>query len=196
MRHSIKRSAPLRLLSRIVTSPQPDKQIDVAFPPLESDNTRVLVLGSMPSQKSLELQQYYGHPQNAFWKIMATLTGVAHDADYGQRTVALMNKGVSVWDTIASCHRPGSMDADIDTSTVSVNDFCGFFERHPKLQILLFNGQASAKTFQTHLGKTFLLERGLASSVMPSTSPAYAAMSLAEKQSIWLDALDVRDNKD
>lgn len=191
-----KPSVPLRLLSRIVTSTQPDKQIDVAFPPLESDKTRVLVLGSMPSQKSLELQQYYGHPQNAFWKIMATLTGVAHDADYQQRTLALMNKGVSVWDTIASCHRPGSMDADIDTRTVSVNDFCGFFERHPTLQIVLFNGQASAKTFQKHLGKTFLYERGLESSVMPSTSPAYAAMSLALKEEIWLRALRILDREE
>lgn len=173
-----------------------DKQIDVAFPPLESVATRVLVLGSMPSQRSLELQQYYGHPQNAFWKIMATLTGVAHEAEYQQRTLALINKGVSVWDTIASCHRPGSMDADIDTGTVSVNDFGGFFERHPKLQVVLFNGQASAKTFQKHLGKTFLLERGLESQVMPSTSPAYAAMSLAEKKSIWLDALQILDSED
>lgn len=188
-----KRNVPLRLLSRIVTSTQPNKEIDQAFAPLESDNTRVLVLGSMPSQKSLELQQYYGHPQNAFWKIVGVLTGVTHDAEYEQRTRALLDKGVSVWDTIASCHRPGSLDADIDISTVSINDFGGFFERHPKLQVVLFNGQASSKTFQKHLGKTFLLERGLASSVMPSTSPAYAAMSLAEKQSIWLNALQILD---
>lgn len=175
---------------------QTAKSIDKAFPPLENENARVLVLGSMPSQKSLELQQYYGHPQNAFWKIMAALTGVAHDAPYQQRSEALIGMGVSVWDTIASCHRPGSMDADIDASTITVNEFSGFIQRHQNLKRVLFNGQASAKTFHRHLGASYLADRGLESVVMPSTSPAYASMSLDKKQMIWLNALSALKGKE
>lgn len=179
-----------------MTNSQTAKSIDKAFPPLESENSRVLVLGSMPSQKSLELQQYYGHPQNAFWKIMAALTGVSHDAPYQLRAEALLEMGVSVWDTIASCHRPGSMDADIDASTITVNDFSGFIQRHKNLQCVLFNGQASAKTFHRHLGKSYLADSGIESLVMPSTSPAYASMSLDKKQTIWLNALDALKGKE
>ncbi len=168
--------------------------IDQAFPPLESSGSRVLILGSMPSQKSLELQQYYGHPQNAFWRIMAVVTGVAHDAPYLQRARALNQAGVSVWDSIASCHRPGSMDADIDQETVTVNDFDSFLNRHPALELILFNGQSSAKTFNKHLGKNYLSERGLRSQVMPSTSPAYASMSLDEKKAVWLASLNMLDS--
>lgn len=177
-----------------MTSTAPDKMIDQAFPPLESSESRVLILGSMPSQKSLELQQYYGHPQNAFWRIMAAVTGVAHDAPYEQRARALLLKGVSVWDAIASCYRPGSMDADIDQESVTVNDFDGFLKRHPTLELVLFNGQASAKTFNKHLGKNYLSARGLRSQIMPSTSPAYASMSLDEKKAVWLASLKTCDS--
>jgi len=163
--------------------------LDQAFPPLESAATRVLVLGSMPSQKSLALQQYYGHPQNAFWRIMAELTCVPHDAKYLQRASALMDAGVSVWDTIARCCRPGSMDADIVPDTVTVNDFDTFIARHDGLALVLFNGQASAKMFFKHMGKSYLSKKGIESAIMPSTSPSYAAMSLDDKKSAWLQAL-------
>ena len=163
--------------------------LDHAFFPIESASTRVLILGSMPSQKSLSLQQYYGHPQNAFWKIMAELSGAPYDSAYPERVSALTALGISVWDTIASCHRPGSMDSDIAPDTVIVNDFDAFIARHPDLSLVLFNGQASAKTFFKHMGKQYLSDKGIDSSIMPSTSPAYAAMSLGEKKRVWLASL-------
>ena len=177
-----------------MTKSDTPKNIDQAFPPLESEHTKVLVLGSMPSQMSLKKRQYYGHPQNAFWRIMAAVTGVAHDAPYEQRARALLLEGVSVWDAIASCHRPGSMDADIDQESVTVNDFDGLLKRHPTLELVLFNGQASAKTFNKHLGKNYLSARGLRSQIMPSTSPAYASKSLDEKKAVWLASLKTCDS--
>lgn len=143
----------------------------------------------MPSQKSLALGQYYGNPQNAFWKVMEQLTSVPFDAPYQERAAAVSALGISIWDTIESCHRPGSMDSDIDPTSVSVNDFDGFIAKHTALALVLFNGQASAKVFVKHTGKNYLADKGVQSQVMPSTSPAYAAMSLDTKKQHWLAAL-------
>ena len=120
---------------------------------------------------------------------MAELSSVPFDADYATRAQAVSALGLSIWDTIASCHRPGSMDADIDPQSIVVNDFDAFIDRHKQLSLVLFNGQASAKVFVKHMGKTYLKDKGLESQVMPSTSPAYAAMSLYNKKKVWLEAL-------
>ena len=86
------------------------------LPPVLSPAVRVLVLGSFPSVKSLQLQQYYAHPQNHFWPIMRALWPDAAwpaDGDYAQRCRCLLAQGVGVWDVYAHCEREGSLDLSL-----------------------------------------------------------------------------------
>ncbi len=94
-----------------------------SFPPIARADARVLILGSMPSEASLAAGQYYGHPRNAFWPILAELLGFDHRIPYDQRVQAVLQARVAVWDVLASCVRPGSADADIDAESILVNDF-------------------------------------------------------------------------
>ena len=89
------------------------------FPPIASTDAKILILGSLPGQRSLELAQYYAHRQNAFWRIMAELFGV--EGDYANRCRQLMAHRIAVWDVLASSVRPGSMDADIQLERIRAN---------------------------------------------------------------------------
>ena len=111
-----------------------------SFAPLSNPQARVLVLGSMPGLASLRLQQYYGHPQNTFWKIVGEVLGFDPELAYELRTQALVERGVALWDVLASCVREGSLDADIDDASVVANDFAAFFETHPHIVRVCFNG--------------------------------------------------------
>ena len=155
---------------------------DTGFPPIANANARILILGSMPGQKSLAAQQYYAHPQNAFWRIMEEL--VAAEGTYEQRCQALSASGIALWDVLLSSERPGSMDADIRPDQSQDNDFKSFFARHSNIVRVGFNGQTAAKLFQ-RLVQPRLEDRILCTITLPSTSPAYAAMPFAEKLARW-----------
>jgi double-stranded uracil-DNA glycosylase len=155
-----------------------------SFPPIEGPGARILILGSMPGQMSLQRQQYYAHPQNAFWKIMGALLGFAPDADYGVRVVALQSHGVALWDALQSCDRPGSADAAIDPATAQPNDIPALLLRQPGIGRIGFNGAAAEKFFRQWMGNA-LPESGVELVRLPSSSPAYAVMSLAQKTEAW-----------
>jgi len=81
-----------------------------SFPPVAKKDARVLILGSMPGVRSLEMQQYYAHPQNGFWYIMTSLLG-AKDCDaYDARAALLQQHKITVWDVLKHCVRVGSLD--------------------------------------------------------------------------------------
>ena len=152
------------------------------FPPIAGPDARVLVLGTLPSQASLAAGQYYAHPQNAFWKIMAEIAGAA--GDYEARREALIAAGIAVWDVLASSVRPGSMDADIEMASAVPNDFNGFLGDHGSVELVCFNGQKAEQLFRRFVEP--VLDRPEIRTVrMPSTSPAYASMSVAQKLSAW-----------
>jgi double-stranded uracil-DNA glycosylase len=161
------------------------KQVDKAFEPIIGETPRVLILGSMPSQRSLASSQYYGNPNNAFWWIMGEVFDFDAQAPYLQRCEALKAAGLAVWDVIERCHRPGSLDSDIDKTTVQANNFAAFFATHPTITSCLFNGQASQKLFKQHMGKGFLESLDMHSEYLPSTSPAHASMSRDQKFKVW-----------
>jgi hypoxanthine-DNA glycosylase len=150
----------------------------------------VLVLGSLPGRRSLELQQYYGAPQNAFWRIMAELTGVPADADYEARVAGLLARRIALWDVIASAHRPGSLDASIDRRSLVVNDFATFFARHQLIGRICCNGGTALSLYRSLVLPILdARARSLPVIALPSTSPAHAAMRFAEKRRRWLAAL-------
>ena len=95
--------------------------ITTGFAPIVAPDASVLVLGSLPSRKSLAQRQYYGHPQNAFWRIMGDLFGAGPTQAYDARKEILMHNGIAVWDVLAASIRPGSLDASIDADTARAN---------------------------------------------------------------------------
>ena len=155
---------------------------DTGFPPIVREDARILILGSMPGQKSLAAKQYYAHPQNAFWSIMRDL--LAAEGSYEQRCRALAASGIALWDVLYRTERPGSMDADIRLPESEVNDFNQLFGDHPEIAKVGFNGQTAARLFR-QLVPQDLQDRIEQTVVLPSTSPAYAAMPYAEKLKRW-----------
>ena len=154
------------------------------FSPVAGAGARVLILGSMPGKASLEADQYYAHPRNAFWRIMGDLLGAGPDLPYPERLEKLKAAGIALWDVIAACERDGSLDADIVGTTVRPNDFSAFFAVHRSIDRIFFNGAAAETNFRRlvlpGLGGT---ERRLLR--LPSTSPAHAGMRYAEKLAAW-----------
>lgn len=152
--------------------------------PIEASDARVLILGSMPGAASLQGQRYYAHAHNLFWPFMQELFGIDSTAPYAQRIDELRLRRIAVWDVIAACTRPGSLDADIRDERV--NDFVTFFAQHARIGAVFLNGRKAETSFRKlvapRLGKhpTVLQVTGL-----PSTSPAHAAMRRADKLRAW-----------
>ena len=148
--------------------------------PLAAPDTRVLVLGSFPGRRSLQLQQYYAHPQNQFWPILRALWPQApwpESGDYAARCACALAHGLGVWDVYAACEREGSLDSAIENA--QLNDLAGLRQRCPQLQAIAHNGGESFR----HARHTRAL--GLPVYRLPSTSPANASWSLARKTEAW-----------
>lgn len=161
-----------------------------SFGHLSKPGARVLVLGSMPGTASLEANQYYAHPRNAFWSIIEVLFGIERSLPYETRCRRLVACGVALWDVLETCHRPGSLDANIDASSVVVNDFAGFFVDHGSIEKICFNGAAAEKLFLRHALPTLPETAAALHRIrLPSTSPAHAAITLAQKTEAWKAAL-------
>jgi len=156
-----------------------------SFPPIECPAACVLVLGSMPSVASLRLQQYYGHPQNAFWKIVGEVLGFDPAMAYEQRAAALVQSRVALWDVLASCVREGSLDAAIDDASVVANDFAPFFRSHPHIVRVCFNGAKAESVYRKHVLHHLGTRRVVDYVRLPSTSPAHAGMRFQAKVEVW-----------
>jgi hypoxanthine-DNA glycosylase len=159
------------------------------FPPLARPRARLLVLGSMPGVASLAAGEYYAHPRNLFWPIMAELLGFDPKASYAKRTAALSAAGIALWDVVGSCVRPGSLDAAIDDDTLVANDFAAFLGQHQRIARVCFNGRKAESAWCRHVRPELPPTRKLDYRLLPSTSPAHAGMSYRRKLQVWRSAI-------
>lgn len=157
------------------------------FPPIIQSGFEpvCLVLGTAPSVKSLEKQQYYGHPQNAFWWIMSELFSFDLDDTYQLRKQHLINAKVAVWDVLASCERPGSLDSDIKVKSEIANPIIELLQSYSSIKAIACNGGKSYALLKKHFPQLFDGEGEYEIYQLPSTSPAYAKISRKEKLKRW-----------
>lgn len=152
--------------------------LKASFPPVAAPDARVLILGSLPGERSLAERRYYAHPQNQFWRLLSPvveqdLTGL----DYDARLAAVMSSGIALWDTVATARRTGSTDATIRDA--AANDLVTLVDRLPQLRAVAFNGGKALS-----IGRPMLAGRDLAILALPSSSPLHT-IGLATKQPAW-----------
>lgn len=148
------------------------------LPPVVNHATRILILGSFPGTASLQAQQYYAHPRNLFWALLsAALQTDLQSQDYPQRLAWLLRHKIGLWDVIAGCQRTGSLDSAIRDARA--NQFDSLRQQCPDLQRVCFNGKTSGK-FAPQFASA-----GYATVALPSSSPANAQLSFAQKLVFW-----------
>lgn len=144
--------------------------------PIVGRDPEILILGSYPSSQSLAKKEYYGNPKNQFWKIIDLLFGISCTLPYVERTSMLTGHRIALWDVLATCTRDGSADATIRDPVP--NDIRGFLLKHPTVRFIALNGRTAGMYFHH-------VNTGIPFVVLPSTSPAYARMTLEEKVKKW-----------
>ena len=153
-----------------------------SFKPSINNDSRILILGSMPGVKSLEEQQYYAHLQNRFWKVMASICNEPklHELDYNLKLKTLLKNNIALWDIIKSCTREGSLDSDIQNEMP--NDIRNLLKLYPNIHTICLNGNKSYSAFKKYFPD--LLDK-YSCHKMPSTSPANARYSLDKLIEEW-----------
>jgi hypoxanthine-DNA glycosylase len=171
------------------------KSLVASLAAIAANDAKVLILGSMPGQQSLAQQQYYAHPRNVFWRLIATLFNVNPDMDYSSKVKVLQQHKLAVWDVIQSCERQGSLDSQINNASIISNDFMSFFAQHPQITHIFCNGSCAYREYQKrvvpHLAKALQL---LPCTRLPSTSPAMASLTFEDKLLAWSKIKQALDN--
>lgn len=150
-----------------------------AFPPIIDKNSTILILGTMPGEKSLELQQYYGNKGNQFWKILFTIFGREFTHDYTDKKKLLSDHGIALWDVLQFCEREGSLDSSIKNEVP--NDFGAFYKKHPQVRHVFFSSKNAAAYYDKYVGR----KKDIFYETLPSPSGANASMPFAQKLEIW-----------
>lgn len=160
------------------------QRVGPGFAPVCGPGSRVLLLGSFPSPKSREQGFYYGHPQNRFWPLLASLTGAPAPArdDLAAKRRLILQNGLALWDTIRCCTITGASDASV--RDVQPNDIPALVRAYG-LQAVFCNGAASWQLYEKYVAE----QAGLHAVKLPSTSPANAAWTMARLQAAWAQAL-------
>ena len=148
------------------------------IPPLFNENSRILILGSFPSVKSREVEFFYGHPQNRFWKVLAGVFETTVPLSVEDKRGFLLSHNIAVWDVIESCEITGSADSSI--KNVKANDLSAILNKC-NIQQIFVNGRTSQKLYRNHIEEIV----GRKAVYMPSTSPANAQYSLEDLINKW-----------
>jgi hypoxanthine-DNA glycosylase len=148
------------------------------FPPVIDDKVERLILGSFPSEASLAAGQYYAHPRNQFWRLLAELLGEPlAEMPYRRRLRRVLAHRLGIWDVLDACDREGSGDASICNQ--KANQFARLHRLAPRLATVAFNGQAAGQ-FAAEFAAA-----GFRTAVLPSSSPAHAGRSFEQKLAVW-----------
>ena len=150
------------------------------FDPIANENSKILILGSMPSVESLKKGQYYAHPQNRFWRIMFDYFGEPFSTDYEKRVELLLKNGIALWDSVERCERVGSLDSAIKNEQAT--DVVGLLKRYKGIKGIFTNGKKSAEVFEKYNRLSYVC--------LPSTSPANAVYSYEKLFLAWKEQLD------
>ena len=145
------------------------------FDAIVDENSKVLILGSFPSLKSFEQNFYYAHPRNQFWPIMEELFEVTLKSNEEKRAFALKH-GIAMWDTYGSLSREAGNSSDSNLKDLKPNDFESFFKCYPNIKHIFFTGRKAEQGY-----KKYFSDINIPTTLLPSTSPAYAAMKREEK---------------
>ena len=148
------------------------------FPPLSDKESMVLILGSFPSVKSREVKFFYGHPQNRFWKVIASIFDEAIPNSIEEKKELILRNHLALWDVISECEITGSSDASIKNA--KANDLSEILDNAP-IQKIIVNGKTAEKLYIKYIEPV----TGIKAVVLPSTSPANAAWSLERLVDVW-----------
>src|SRR5690606_14631135 len=154
-----------------------------SFDPISNSDTTILILGTMPGDKSLELGEYYGHPRNRFWKIISTITDSDLPLTYNEKKALLLKTKIGIWDVAHKANRKGSLDSAIEDE--EPNDLDNFFTKHKNLKVIGFNGTKSQALFD----KYFDRKSDLKYISLPSTSPANTSIDFDSICKLWRQIL-------
>ena len=177
-------SRPARARSRDAT----DAPARVSsFPPQVGADCRVLVLGTVPSLRSLQMQQSYAHPHNLFWPFMGELFGAGSELPYAERIARLHAVGIGIWDVLRDCERPGSLDSSIRVDSEIANDIPALLDAHPTIAAIALNGAKAQQVFARRIAPFIdvATARRVEILTLPSTSPANASIERAVKLERW-----------
>ncbi len=150
-----------------------------AFPPLVDSDSKILILGTMPGEKSLELQEYYGNRGNQFWKLMFIILGGEFSLDYKEKKKLLRNNRIAVWDVLEGCERIGSLDSNIKNE--KPNDFESFYKKYPNIKHVFFSSKNAAVFYNKYVGR----REDISFETLPSPSGANASMKFSDKLRVW-----------
>ena len=158
------------------------QNITHTFDPVYNSESKILILGSFPSVKSRENHFYYGHPQNRFWKVLASVFNWNIPTTIEEKKQMLLENGVAIWDVIASCSIVGSSDTSI--KDVVVNDFSSILEES-KIENIYVNGTKAYELYHRYAEE----KTGIKAIKLPSTSPANAAWNLERLCAAWAEKI-------
>ena len=152
-----------------------------SFEPVFAPDAKVMIVGSMPSVKSLADAQYYAHPRNSFWPILFDIFGENLHNDYTHKLELIRQNHLALWDAAACCYREGSLDSNM--RDVVYNDFDALYAQCPDIHTVLCNGGTAHTLFvkSGYAGERRVIR-------MPSTSPAYT-MAYEKKLTVWKETL-------
>jgi len=158
-----------------------------SLPPQVGAGCLLLILGTVPSVRSLELRQSYGHPNNLFWPFMGEMFDAGPDLPYAERIARLQRRGIGLWDVLACCERSGSLDSAIIRASEIANDIPRLLELQPTIRAIALNGGKAQQAFGRHVAPrlTGELRARITLFDLPSTSPANAAIPRALKRQRW-----------
>jgi TDG/mug DNA glycosylase family protein len=162
-----------------------------SFNPQVGAGCRVLVLGTVPSLRSLEMQQSYAHPHNMFWPFMGRLYDAGPELPYAERIARLHAAGVGIWDVLKDCERPGSLDSSILPGSEVANDIPGLLAAYPTIAAIALNGGKAQQVFARRIAPHIDAERLKSVTILalPSTSPANASIPRDVKLERWSQLL-------